>query len=77
MLRDYGSRLFELVDAPINPGTIIELYVASIEALTKWEPRVRVNRVFVTSVTAGKITLTLEGTYLPNGQPITVDGIVI
>lgn len=77
MLRDYGSRLFELVDAPINRGTIVDLYVATIEALAKWEPRISVSRVFAESVTAGKVTLTLEGVYLPNGQPITIDGIVI
>lgn len=77
MLRDYGSRLFELVDAPLNRGTIVEIYVATIEALAKWEPRIAVSRVIAETITAGKITLTLEGTYLPNGQPITVDGIVI
>jgi hypothetical protein len=77
MLRDYGSRLFELVDAPLNRGTIVEIYVATIEALVKWEPRLRVSRVIAESITGGKITLTLEGTYLPNGQPVTLEGIVV
>lgn len=77
MLRDYGSRLFQLVDAPLNRGTIVEIYVATIEALAKWEPRISISRVVAESITAGKITLTLEGTYLPNGKPITVDGIIV
>ena len=78
MLRDYGSRLFELVDAPINGTTLTELYVATIEALQKWETkRISIARVFATSVTDGRVTLTLEGVYLENGKPVTVDGIVI
>lgn len=77
MLRDYGSRLFELVDAPINRGTIVELYVATIEALQKWEPRISVSRVFAESVKEGKITMTLEGTYLPTGELVTFEGLVI
>ena len=77
MLRDYGSRLFELVDAPLNRSTLIELYVATIEALQKWEPRLAIARVFASSVADGKVTLELEGVYLPTGQPVTVDGIVL
>lgn len=77
MLRDYGSRLFDLVDAPINRQTIVDIYAATVEALAKWEPRIAVSRVFATSVAPGQITLALEGTYLPNGQPIVMDGIVV
>lgn len=77
MLRDYGSRLFELVDAPLNRGTIVDIYVATVEALQKWEPRIAISRVLATAISAGTITLTIEGTYLPNGQPVTVAGIVI
>ena len=77
MLRDYGSRLFELVDAPLNRSTLIELYVATIDALQKWEPRLAIARVFASAVSDGRVTLELEGVYLPTGQPVTVDGIVI
>ncbi len=77
MLRDYGSRLFDLVDAPINRQTIVDIYAATVEALAKWEPRIAVSRVFANSVEPGRITLSLEGTYLPNGQPVLMDGIVV
>jgi phage baseplate assembly protein W len=77
MLRDYGSRLFDLVDAPLNQGTIMELYAATIEALVKWEPRIAVSAVQILSVISGTVTLTITGTYLPEGKPITLDGIVI
>lgn len=77
MLRDYGSRLFDLIDAPINRGTLIELYAATIDALAKWEPRIKISNVQVQSVVNGQVTLSLQGVYVPNGEPITVDGIVI
>jgi len=45
MRRDYGSRLFELADAPINRSTLVALYAATADALGRWEPRLRVRRV--------------------------------
>ena len=77
MRRDYGSRLFQLVDAPLNRRTVADLYAATIEALLRWEPRVQPRRVAVEASEAGRAVLTLEATYAPNGQPVTVDGIVI
>lgn len=77
MRRDYGSRLFELVDRPTSPGFAVELYAATAEALQKWENRFKLERVKVDSIKEGHITLILEGIYLPDGKPITLDGIVV
>ena len=78
MRRDYGSRLFELVDAPLTPGLLVEIYAATAEALAQWEPRFHLLKVAAASVgDAGKVSLTLEGRYLPDGKPITLEGIVI
>lgn len=77
MRRDYGSRLFELVDAPINRDTITDIYAATAEALLRWEPRVDVTQVKITNAKPGEIELALYGNYLPDGQAITIDGIVI
>jgi hypothetical protein len=43
--RDYGSKLPDLIDHPINDGNIIEVYAATALALRKWEPRITVQRV--------------------------------
>jgi len=48
MRRDYGSRLWDLVDAPINAETLAELHIATAEALDKWEPRILIESVAVT-----------------------------
>jgi hypothetical protein len=89
MRREYGSRLFELIDAPLNGGTIIDIIAATAEALDRWEPRILVERVVLDNVSlgtdtpmtetlaAGKIGLTLYGKYLPDGQPIKLDGIIL
>ncbi len=77
MRRDYGSRLFELVDAPINRTTLVEIYAATAEALLKWEPRLELTRVRVTQADPGQVHLLLEGTYLPDGKKIELEGIII
>ncbi len=77
LLRDYGSRLFELVDAPLNEETIMELYAATIEALHKWEPRIEVTRVFVEAIEIGKVIFGVEAKYLESGATVTIGGIKI
>lgn len=77
MRRDYGSRLFELVDAPLNRGTLLQLYAATAEAIRRWEPRIRLTKVRAVSSEPGKVQLDLTGEYLPDGQLVTIDGIVV
>ena len=77
MRRDYGSRLPRLVDAPTNEATILDLFSATAVALARWEPRVELRRVSVANATPGRVELQLEARYLPDGAPITVDGIEV
>lgn len=77
MRRDYGSRLHELVDAPMNNATLVELYAATAEAVARWEGRFRLTRVRVASATPGAVTLDLQGEYVPTGQAIQLDGIEV
>lgn len=75
MRRDYGSRLFELVDRPLNRATIAEFYAATAEALRKWEPRLRLLKVNLEEVISGKATLSIEALYLPTGERVTIQKI--
>jgi len=77
MRRDYGSKLFQLVDAPVNKSTLVEIYAATAAALRKWEPRLKVETVNVSKADVGKIEVTLTATYIPTGKPLVVEGIVI
>ena len=77
MRRDYGSRLPELVDAPQNQSTVAQIVYEGAIALTLWEPRLSLSRIVCLAVSAGRIVLRLEGTYLPDGRTVTMDGITI
>lgn len=77
MRRDYGSRLLELVDRPINKDFTLEIYSEVAEALQKWETRFKLEKVKITDVKDGKVTLSLEGTYLPNNENILLEEIII
>lgn len=77
MRRDYGSRLFTLVDQPVTPAWRSECYAAVAEALDQWEPRYRLTRVQLVSVSEGTVTIDLEGEYLPDGQPVKLEGLIL
>jgi uncharacterized protein len=77
MRRDYGSRLYELVDAPLNGETLIDLYAATFEALQTWEPRIEVEQVSAEVPAPGKVVLAIEGIYQPTGEPVRLDGIEV
>jgi phage baseplate assembly protein W len=75
MRRDYGSRLFDLVDRPMNPGLVAEYQAAVAEALDRWEPRFRLRRVRAEAAEPGRLTLRLSGIWLVDGREIELDGI--
>jgi len=77
MRRDYGSRLYELVDAPMTEATLLDLYAATAEALATWEPRIAVEQVIAQSPGPGRVTLDLVGEYLPTGERVALDGIEV
>ena len=80
MRREFGSRLPELVDAPLNDGLRAAVAAATVEALRRWEPRLRVRRVRVAAAPAGspaRVHLDLEGEYVPDGSPVALAGIPV
>ena len=77
MCRDYGSHLFELVDQPINRELIPRIYAAVAEAVDKWEPRFKQEKITINSIKEGKITLSLSGKYLITQEKIVLENLVI
>ena len=74
--RDFGSRIPDILDAPQNRFTIMDLAVATAEAIDRWEPRFRLTHVDVTRAGAdGNLGLSIEGDYMPRGHlgDLTVD----
>lgn len=77
MRRDYGSRIFERIDAPLTGELIAEIYADVVEALFNFEPRFEVIAVSVVSIDKGKIVLDLEGKYIPTGETIKLENLNI
>lgn len=77
MRRDYGSRIFQRIDAPITGELVAEIYSDVVEALFNCEPRFEVSSVSVVSIDNGTIILDLEGKYLPTGESIRLENIGI
>ena len=77
MRRDFGSRIYELVDAPMNNATLLDLYAATAEAIARWEPRLRLTRVQVSGGSPGQIRLRLQGEYRPTNEPVDLDGLEV
>ena len=67
----------ELVDKPMTENFSAELYAATAESLDKWEPRLKLERVKIDKTAEGKVSLTLQGTYLPKSKAIRLDGIIV
>ncbi len=75
--RDYGSALFQLIDQPINRNLFPKIYAAVADALDKWEPRFKVEKITILSVKEGHIILSLIGKYLITQQKISIEGLII
>lgn len=69
--RNYGSLLPSLIDQPDNAHTRLRCYAAIASALMKWEPRLRITRVGMsTGDRPGQATVDLQGDYL--GQAVSL-----
>jgi phage baseplate assembly protein W len=77
MRRDYGSNLPRLVDRPVNQSLIAALRAETVNALAKWEPRLRCERVQLNEVGQGYVSMDLTFTYLPDGREVTLQDLRI
>src|SRR5690606_36185842 len=69
MLREFGSHLFDLIDAKMIQRNVLALYVAAAVAIDRWEPRFRLTHAGVINASPdGKILLVLRGIYSPRGH---------
>ena len=81
--RDYGSRLFALTDSPLNPSGLLAIYAATIEALDRWlrdgngNKLLKINSVKASTVTPGKVTITLDASILATGERTMIGGLVL
>ncbi|MCP3940520.1 MAG: phage baseplate protein [Desulfobacteraceae bacterium] len=77
MRKNYGSRIYDFIDAPINQVTTILIYAAIAEALFVWEPRIEILKIQASIKKPGQWTFDLTFNYLASGQKITSEGIEV
>jgi phage baseplate assembly protein W len=78
MLRQYGCRLPDLVDRPVNALFDVELHASVAEALARWEPRFLLNRIYVMSRSElGRVTIGIEGTIKDSGVSARIEGLTL
>lgn len=75
MRRTYGSAAADLIDQPLNPATLLQLYSASVIAIAEWEPRVRLERItrVLDTHSPGRIEIHIDFTRLDTGSPEAVN----
>jgi phage baseplate assembly protein W len=62
MRRDYGSMLTDLIDQPANSVTRQLIFAASAVALSRWEPRLALRKVGIsTDNRGGAVVIDIEG----------------
>lgn len=75
MRRTYGSTLPSLVDRPVDGSFVLDLFVASAQALRRWEPRIEVTRITLEGV--APVAMKIEGIYRVTGRPVALEGITV
>lgn len=76
--RDFGLD-FDIVDKNTTNSFRMNVIAKATDALEKWEPRISVSRVFISSVAhdAGDVRVGYEATYLPDGRQIKREGVIL
>lgn len=70
MLPEYGSRLYELIDKKIDDEFRANLSWYVIEAVEKWEKRVKIDEVRLVSLTNHKLKIKL---ILTSGEELNLE----
>lgn len=65
MLPEFGSKLHTLIDRKMDESFKLDFYRFTAEAILKWEPRVKLERVEINDRVEGKLYYTL---YFKNGE---------
>ncbi|MFJ5349845.1 GPW/gp25 family protein [Pectobacterium parvum] len=61
MRRDYGSLLSALIDQPQNPAVKLQVMAACYMALLRWEPRITLTAINLSSTFDGKLAVDITG----------------
>lgn len=69
--REYGSLLSVLIDQPQNPALRLQIMSAVYLALSRWEPRLTLDSITISSNFDGSMVVELTG-QRNNGAPVSL-----
>lgn len=69
--REYGSLLFVLIDQPQNPALRLQIMSAVYMALSRWEPRMALDSITISSNFDGSMLVDLTG-QRNSGAPVSL-----
>lgn len=69
--REYGSLLSALIDQPQNPALRLQVMSAVYVALSRWEPRLTLDSITISSNFDGSMVVELTG-QRNNGAPVSL-----
>lgn len=69
--REYGSLLSALIDQPQNPALRLQIMAAVYVSLSRWEPRLTLDSITISSNFDGSMVVELTG-QRNNGAPVSL-----
>ena len=69
--REYGSLLSALIDQPQNPALRLQIMAAVYVSLSRWEPRLTLDSITISSNFDGSMMVELTG-QRNNGAPVSL-----
>ena len=72
MRPEYGSGIWGLVDRPVSPEWLVDVYAEVVTSLDRWEPRIRVTQVTARQVAAGQVTVDIHAVIRATGESTTL-----
>jgi phage baseplate assembly protein W len=69
--REYGSLLSALIDQPQNPALRLQIMAAVYVSLSRWEPRLTLDSITISSSFDGSMVVELTGKR-NNGAPVSL-----
>jgi phage baseplate assembly protein W len=61
----------------MNPETVAEIRLATVEALARWEPRIEIEQVDVAIAVSGRFTISMIARFLSDRSPVTISGVAL
>ena len=72
MRRNYGSRIFDLIDTPGNETGVLRVIAASADAIARWENRVSMNAADFSIDRDGKAVITIDAATTADAAPVSL-----